>query len=96
MTPSPNRRFRSGEPCPDSGWYIFDGYLDGSLEPLPALGEMEVSLEAGEVFPPIRSPAKECYWQLSSEEREEDLAGAAAASPPASESPTLFNSLEVL
>jgi hypothetical protein len=96
MNGTPNRRFRSGEPCPDSGWYIFDGYLDGSPEPLPPLGEMEVSLEAGETFPSIHSPAKDCYWQSALEEREAEPAGAAAASAPVPESLTLFSAREVL
>jgi hypothetical protein len=90
------RRFQSGELCPDSGWYVFDGYVDGTLNPLPALSEMEVSLEAGETFPQIRTPAKSCYWQPAVGEREEGVVQATAALPPSSGDPTLFGPGEVL
>lgn len=68
-----NRRYRSGDPCDDSGWYVFDGYLDGSLEPLPALSELEIPLEAGAVFPTIHSSNRRCFWRAELDSIQEIL-----------------------
>jgi hypothetical protein len=57
-------RYRTGEKCPESGVYRFDGYLDGTSSPSPTSEEREIALSTGEVFPPIRSAGKACYWTL--------------------------------
>lgn len=57
-------RFRTGEVCPASGRYRFDGYLDGTKSPPPKPEEMEIPLSKGERFPPIRSSGKSCWWKL--------------------------------
>ena len=57
-------RFRTGEVCPESGRYRFDGYLDGTSSPPPTREEREIPLSRGETFPPIRSSGKACYWKL--------------------------------
>ncbi|MEP0845276.1 MAG: YjzC family protein [Phycisphaerae bacterium] len=64
MDTSTYQRFKSGEICVESGWYEFDGYVDGTNDPLPNLTETEVALEAGDVFPPIQSLKRACYWKL--------------------------------
>ncbi len=64
MRAKTDQRFQSGEVCIVSGWYDFDGYVDGSSEPYPSLFELEIPLHAGEVFPPIRNPRRACYWTM--------------------------------
>ncbi|MBI1824999.1 MAG: hypothetical protein HY287_18320 [Planctomycetes bacterium] len=56
------RRFKSGDVCPEQGPYEFDGYLDGSSDLLPALEEMEILARMGQAFPTIRSQRRPCYW----------------------------------
>jgi hypothetical protein len=74
-------RYQSGETCVDSGAYEFDGYLDGSSEALPDLDESEISLGAGDVFPPMRHPRKPCFWKPVEglAEQEPDAAGVVPA-----------------
>jgi len=57
-------RHRTGETCPASGVYRFDGYLDGTSSPSPTADEREIALSKGETFPPIRSSSKACWWKL--------------------------------
>jgi len=57
-------RFRTGETCPESGRYQFDGYTDGSWQPPPHPSEKEIPISRGEKFPPIRSSGKACYWKF--------------------------------
>ncbi len=57
-------RFRTGETCPESGRYQFDGYLDGTSQPSPLAAERELPISRGEKFPPVRSSSKACYWKL--------------------------------
>jgi hypothetical protein len=60
------RRFQSGDVCPESGWYEFDGYVESPFDPLPALDEMEVRLSAGTAFPAIRNTNnRACFWILA-------------------------------
>jgi len=54
-------RFQTGESCPESGRYRFDGYLDGTWSPSPTADEMEIYLSKNETFPPIRSADKGCW-----------------------------------
>ena len=58
-------RFRTGQRCPESGRYLFDGYMDGTHSPAPTFGEEQIPLSSGEVFPPIRSSRKPCWWKLA-------------------------------
>lgn len=57
-------RFRTGETCPESGRYQFDGYTDGSWQPPPHAAEKEIPISRGERFPPIRSSGKACCWKF--------------------------------
>ena len=43
-------RHRTGETCPASGVYRFDGYLDGTSSPSPTADEREIALSKGETF----------------------------------------------
>ena len=57
-------RFRTGETCPESGRYQFDGYLDGTSHPPPKAEERQIPISTNERFPPIRSAEKACWWKL--------------------------------
>lgn len=58
-------RPRSGDLCSRSGWYEFDGYVDGATEPIPPLSEWEVAVEVGDTFPMIHESNRACYWRAS-------------------------------
>ena len=55
-------RHKTGESCPNTGIYGFDGYFDGTKYPRPTAEEEQIPLSRGEVFPPIRSASKACFW----------------------------------
>lgn len=57
-------RCRTGQVCPKSGVYRFDGYLDGTSHPTPQPHEREIPLAERNHVPPIRSANKGCYWLL--------------------------------
>ena len=57
-------RYKTGETCVITGRYMFDGYTDGTHSPPPTTEELEIPLERGETFPPIRSSGKACWWRL--------------------------------
>lgn len=57
-------RGRTGERCIVSGVYAFDGYLDGSSYPIPTAKESREPIAQHNVFPPIRSAQKGCWWKL--------------------------------
>ncbi len=63
VTPIGTRR-KTGETCPCSGDWEFDGYTDGTSYPTPHSAERHIPLSKGERFPPIRSSAKACWWVL--------------------------------
>jgi hypothetical protein len=65
MDTATQQRFRSGELCIETGWYEFDGYVNGEPQPLPMLAEMEVARGVGDVFPSIRSTKRPCFWILA-------------------------------
>lgn len=65
MSTATQTRHRTGERCEVSGRYTFDGYVDGTSYPAPHPQEREIPLSRGEVFPPIRSSGKACYWKLT-------------------------------
>lgn len=69
MATIPDQRFRSGEKCIEAGCYEFDGYLDGSSEELPGLGETEIWVSAGQRFPPPIGRQRKCYWKRAEEVR---------------------------
>ena len=56
-------RYKTGEECPKTGHYLFDGYTDGLQTPAPRDDERVVTLNKGDLFPPIRSANKPCFWQ---------------------------------
>jgi hypothetical protein len=55
-------RFRSGDLCPRTDAYRFDGYVVPGSTSLPRLGELEVIMEAGQAFPRIESNQLDCWW----------------------------------
>lgn len=57
-------RCKTGQPCPTSGVYRFDGYLDGSVSPRPRPHEQEIPLAERNIAPPIHSANKGCFWLL--------------------------------
>ncbi|HEY3966571.1 MAG TPA: hypothetical protein VGM05_18560 [Planctomycetaceae bacterium] len=57
-------RGKTGERCSISGDYKWDGYTDGSVHPAPTPAEMHEPIAQHNVFPPIRSTRKACYWLL--------------------------------
>lgn len=61
---STKTRWKTGERCVVSGHYQWDGYLDGTRSPQPTPEEREIPLSRGEIFPPIRSCGKACWWRL--------------------------------
>jgi hypothetical protein len=77
-----NGRFRTGDVCIESGWFEFDGYLDGATEPLPPLDEAEISLRAGDVFPAVLQPRRGCYWRQTGVSADPLVADVAAWTPP--------------
>lgn len=72
MHQSRYERFQSGQTCCESGWYEFDGYLDGSCELLPSLNEMQIPLVAGDTFPVIQNTRQRCYWKLADGQHEQE------------------------
>jgi hypothetical protein len=57
-------RKRTGERCEISGVYSFDGYLDGTSYPAPSAQERREPIAQHNIFPPIRSTGKGCWWKL--------------------------------
>ncbi|HEY0069273.1 MAG TPA: YjzC family protein [Chloroflexia bacterium] len=57
-------RYKTGQEAPQRGRYQWDGYTDGTYTPRPTAEELEIQLERGENFPPIRSCNKGAYWRL--------------------------------
>ena len=57
-------RNHTGERCIVSGVYQFDGYLDGASYPSPKPAELREPIAQHNVFPPIRSANKGCWWKL--------------------------------
>jgi hypothetical protein len=62
--PTIEPRRRTGEKCAIAGRYRFDGYVDTTSYPTPHPQEMEIPLEKEDLFPPIRSTGKACFWKL--------------------------------
>lgn len=58
-------RYKTGEQCPKSGTYVFDGYTDGTSTPAPTANESSIPLSENETFPPIKSANKACYWKFA-------------------------------
>ncbi len=56
--------FQTGQLCKEYGVYQFDGYLDGSADPLPSADERVIPIRNSEIFPPVRSANKACWWKL--------------------------------
>jgi len=57
-------RCKTGQACPKSGVYRFDGYLDGTNHPAPHQHEREIPLAERNIAPPVHSANKGCYWLL--------------------------------
>jgi hypothetical protein len=65
MTTATRVRGKTGEQCQISGKYEFDGYVDGSTLPAPSPAERKEPIAKGNIFPPIRSAKKSCFWLLT-------------------------------
>jgi hypothetical protein len=57
-------RFKTGQKCDTTGFFVFDGYTDGSSAPAPTSDERVIGLKSGETFPPVRSSNKGAWWKL--------------------------------
>lgn len=67
MSTNPIRhRFKSGDMCFVTGWYEFDGYVDG--EPLQSDTDHpgRIFRSAGEVFPLCQRASRPCFWKMAS------------------------------
>lgn len=58
-------RHKTGEKCPKSGTWEWDGWLDGSWSPVPSHAARYIPLSAGETFPPC--DGRGCYWKFRSD-----------------------------
>jgi hypothetical protein len=58
-------RYKTGEKCPKTGTYAFDGYTDGTWTPSPTADERRIPLSTDETFPPIKSANKACWWTFA-------------------------------
>lgn len=56
-------RFKTGQTGASAATFRFDGYVDGTELPAPRPEEMAIPMGKGEVFPPIRSTQKACWWK---------------------------------
>lgn len=72
MTVTVDQRFRTGEVCPESGPYRFDGFVKEPAEPLRVDARALIELDSGEPFPTIGNPdaQRECYWRPANEATE--------------------------
>jgi serine/threonine protein kinase len=60
----PEKRYRTGEECPEHGSYTFDGYLDGIRIPIPPKYDRFIRLKQGQIFPPLRHSNEACWWKF--------------------------------
>ena len=58
-------RFKTGQQCETTGFYDFDGYLDGTRTPRPTAEETRIPLSSRETFPPVRSQNKGARWKFA-------------------------------
>ncbi len=65
-------RCQSGETCRETGSYEFDGFVDGSTNPIPSPEEREVMVASGAPFPTPRGSTKACFWKPAKEDRDDD------------------------
>ena len=63
MSTFTSTRFKTGQKCVRAGSYCFDGYTDGTSTPSPTTEERVIPMDVGDVFPPIRSCEKACWWR---------------------------------
>ncbi len=56
-------RYKTGQKSPETGQFVFDGYLDGTNTPAPTQEERVIPIDAGDTFPPISSTDKGCWWK---------------------------------
>jgi hypothetical protein len=63
--PDIDDRFRSGDRCPITGLYTFDGYLNESTtSPLPPLDQRRIWLRTGERLPSFALWVEDAWWKL--------------------------------
>ena len=63
---SEKTRFLTGEMCPTTAYYAWDGYADGSFSPFPTYKEQKILLEKAQKFPAIVSCEKKAMWNENS------------------------------
>lgn len=55
-------RYKTGQRCPATGIYVFDGYVR-FRQHTPTAEEQRIPLDRGDTFPPIRSrPPAAAWW----------------------------------
>ena len=59
------RLYKTGEEAPKTGTYNWVKYTDDTVSPTPTPNELQIRLEQGEKFPPIRSAGKAAWWRLA-------------------------------
>ena len=64
MPTSPHFVYKTGERVPESDTYRFVQYVEGNgLKSAPTTEEMEIDLEKGGSFPPIKSTESAAFWR---------------------------------
>lgn len=56
-------RYKTGQQCPTTGRYQFDGYVDGTTWPSPTANEQIIPMDRGDTFPPVHSCNKGAWWR---------------------------------
>jgi hypothetical protein len=55
--------YKTGDTAPQTSYYDFVRYTDGTTSPPPTNEEQVIHLSRGETFPPIRSCNKGAWWR---------------------------------
>ncbi len=58
--------YKTGGVSPQSAYYKWIKYTDGTSLPFPTSTEREIFLDKDSIFPPIKSCNKGAYWAMTS------------------------------
>jgi hypothetical protein len=58
-------RFMTGQICSTTGNYEFDGYIDGTSQPLLVDDDKRIAVDAGKPFPQVASKGRDAYWRFT-------------------------------
>ena len=58
-------KYQTGYLSPIKATFIWDGYTDGTHNPLPTANENRIPMDKGDKFPPIRSCNKGAFWKIA-------------------------------